>query len=90
MYRHREPWCDGCRKSLALVVLNLVHMQNIQVHIAFEVLDLVMCLKIVVWSLDFRADWAGNTIRCNLRAPFRGIGGVHKHFLDFILENIMQ
>jgi hypothetical protein len=25
-----------------------------------------------------------------LRAPFRGIGGVHKHFWDFILENTMQ
>jgi hypothetical protein len=25
-----------------------------------------------------------------LRAPFRGIGGVHKQFGDFILENTMQ
>jgi hypothetical protein len=25
-----------------------------------------------------------------VRAPFRGIGGVHKHFGDFILENTMQ
>jgi hypothetical protein len=25
-----------------------------------------------------------------LRAPFRGIGGVHKHFWDFVLENTMQ